>query len=149
MPSLLTRQCRLIVSKQCYLRKVRRIHINDSLNKASSKNNSQKMHVISSSSNSSRHEGDDNSVDEAAGNCSENDVVREEDSFQVDLRVHGVSHDAINKDEERMSKIQTSMDKLQDGYRTKSIINDLEKKSFSNTFSEASRRTIKEMGNIE
>ena len=87
-----------------------------------------------------RHEGDDNRVKEAAGNCSENNVVREEDSFQVDLRVHRVSQDSIYKDEERMTKIQTLVGKLQDGYRTKSI---------SNTFSEASRLTIKEMGNIE
>ena len=43
----------------------------------------------------------------------------------------------------------TLVDKLQDGYRTKSIINDLGKKGITNTFSEASRRTIKELGNIE
>ena len=73
-------------------------------------------------------------------------MVREEDSIQVDLRVHGVSQDAIYKDEERMTQIQTLVDKLQDGYLTNSIINDLEKKGISHTFSEASRRTIKEMG---
>ena len=33
--------------------------------------------------------------------------------------------------------------------KTKSIINDLGKKGVSSTFSEASRRTIKELGNIE
>ena len=48
-----------------------------------------------------------------------------------------------------MTKVQTLIDELQDGYRTKSIINDSEKKGISNTFSEASRRTIKELGNIE
>ena len=90
-----------------------------------------------------------NRVKEAAGNCSENNVVREEDSFQVDLRVHRVSQDSIYKDEERMTKIQTLVDKLQDGYRTKSIINDLEKNGISDTSREASRLTIKEMGNIE
>ena len=95
------------------------------------------------------HEGDDNCVQEMAGNCSDKNVVREKDSFQVDLRVHGVSQDAIYKDAERMTKIQTLVGKLQDGYRTNSIINDLEKKGISNTFSEASRRTIKDMGNIE
>ena len=48
-----------------------------------------------------------------------------------------------------MTKIQTSVDTLQDEYRTNSIINDLEKKSITDTFSEASRRTIKDTGNIE
>ena len=37
-----------------------------------------------------RHEGDNNRVEEVAGNCNENSVVREKDSFQVHLRVHGV-----------------------------------------------------------
>ena len=64
-------------------------------------------------------------------------------------RVHGVSQDVIYKDQEKMTKIQTLVDKLQDGYHTKSIINDLRKKDISSTFSEASRRTIKELGNIE
>ena len=82
-------------------------------------------------------------------NCNENRFVREKDSFQVDLRVHGVSQDATYKDEERMTPIQILVDKQQDRYRTHSIINDLEKKGTSSTFSEASRRTIKEMGSIE
>ena len=42
-------------------------------------------------------------VKEVAGNCNDNGVVREEDSFQVDLRVHGVSQDVIDKDMERMT----------------------------------------------
>ena len=62
-----------------------------------------------------RHEGDNNRVKKVAGNCNENSVVREKDSFEVDLRVHGVSQDAIYKDEERTTKIQTLVDKLQDG----------------------------------
>ena len=41
------------------------------------------------------------------------------------------------------------MDKLHDGDRTNSIINDLGKKGFFNIFSEASRRTIKERDDIE
>ena len=36
------------------------------------------------------------------GNCNENSVVREKDSFQVDLRV-GVSQNAIHMDEKRMT----------------------------------------------
>ena len=44
-----------------------------------------------------RHEGDDNRVKEVAGNCNENNVVREEDSLHDDLRVHGVLQDAIYK----------------------------------------------------
>ena len=88
-------------------------------------------------------QGENSRVEEFAGNCNENRVVSEKDSFQVDLRVHGVSQDAIYKDEERMTKIQTLVDKLQDEYRTNSVISDLEKKGISNTFSEASRRTFK------
>ena len=41
------------------------------------------------------------------------------------------------------------MDKLQDGDRTNSIINDLGKKGIFNIFSEASKRTIKERDDIE
>ena len=78
-----------------------------------------------------------------------NNVVKEEDSFQVDLRIQGVSQDVINKDQERMTKTQTLVNNLQEGYQTKSIINDLGKKGISNTFSEASRRTIKELVNSE
>ena len=44
---------------------------------------------------------------------------------------------SLQQDEERITKIQTLVDRQQDGYRTKPIM------------SEASRRTIKEMGNIE
>ena len=49
------------------------------------------------------------------------------------------------KDQERMTQIQTLVDKLQAGYQTKSFINELVKRAFSG----ASRRTIKELGNIE
>ena len=53
------------------------------------------------------------------------------------------------RDEERITKMQTLVDRLQGGYRTKSIMNDLKRNGVSNEFSEASRRTIEEMGNIE
>ena len=45
--------------------------------------------------------------------------------------------------------MQTLVDRLQDGYRTKSIMNDLKKDGISSEFSEASRRKLKEMGNFE
>ena len=48
-----------------------------------------------------------------------------------------------------MTRTQSSVDKLQAEYHTTSIIDDLEKKGTSNVFSEASRRTLKELGNIE
>ena len=60
-----------------------------------------------------------------------------------------MSQDVIYMDKERMTKIQTLVDKPQDGHGTKSIIHDLGEKCISNTFSEASRRTIKDLGNIE
>ena len=43
---------------------------------------------------------------EVAGSCSYNSVVRGKDSFQVDLRVHGVSQDVIHKDKKRMTNIK-------------------------------------------
>ena len=54
-----------------------------------------------------------------------NNAATEESSFQVDLRVHGVSQDDSYKDEERMIEMQYLVDRLQDGYRDKSIIKDL------------------------
>ena len=41
------------------------------------------------------------------------------------------------------------VDKLHDGYRDKSIIEDLKQKGVSNVFREQSKRKLKEMGNIE
>ena len=96
-----------------------------------------------------RRQGDHNSVEGVAGNCSEHNFVKEDDSVQVDLRVLGVSQDVIYRDEGRLTKIQTLVDRLQDGSRTKSIMNDLKQDGLSNVFSEASRLEIKEMGNIE
>ena len=93
----------------------------------------------------------------AAGKCNGtlseapclNNVAEEENSFQVDLRVHGVSQDDIYKDEERMTEMQNLVDRLQDGYRDKSIIKDLKQEGVSNVFSEESKRKLKEMSNIE
>ena len=45
-----------------------------------------------------------------------------------DLRNQGESQDGTYNDEERMTKIQTLVEKLLAGYQTKSIINDLVKK---------------------
>ena len=64
--------------------------------------------------------------------AAKNNVVKEDDSFQVDLRVHGRHRQ--RRGLAKMTKIQTSVDKLQDGYRTTSIINELGKKGKSNTF---------------
>ena len=46
-------------------------------------------------------------------------------------------------------KYKLLVDKLQDGYRTKSIMNDLKQDGISSVFSEAPRPKIKEMGNVE
>ena len=90
-----------------------------------------------------RRDGDHNNVEGVAGNCSEHNVVKEDDSFHVDLRVHGVSQDVIYT---RIANIQTFVDRLQDGYRTKSTMNDLKQDGKSIVFSEPSRRKIKEEG---
>ena len=41
---------------------------------------------------------------------------KEECSFQVNLRVHGVSQDDICKDKERMTEMHNLVDRLQDEY---------------------------------
>ena len=46
------------------------------------------------------------------------------DSFQVDVRIQGVSLEAIHRDTDRMTRIQKSVDELQAGYHTNSIIDD-------------------------
>ena len=75
--------------------------------------------------------------------------MNDEGSFQVDLRVHGVSQDDIYQDEERMTEMRHLVDSLQDGYRDLSIIKDLKPEVVSNVFSEESKRKLKEMGNVE
>ena len=98
----------------------------------SSKNNSQKClesaaaaarHIGSSGKPvQERHRGDRNSDYEGS---TAKHVAKEEDYFQFDLRIQGVSQDAVYKDQERMTKVQNLVEKLQAGYQNKSIINDL------------------------
>ena len=45
--------------------------------------------------------------------------------------------------------MQNLVDRLQDGYRDKSIIKDLQQEGVSNVFSEESQRKMKDVGNIE
>ena len=48
-----------------------------------------------------------------------------------------------------MTKIQRLVGKLQDGYRTKSIMDDWSRKEHPTCSAKLQRRTVKEMGNIE
>ena len=48
-------------------------------------------------------------------------TVEKEPESKVDLRIEGIAHDVILKDEERMSKIQEVVGKLRKGSHTKSI----------------------------
>ena len=52
------------------------------------------------------------------------------------------------KDEERMSEIQELVVKMRTGYQIESIVADLGKKGKFNRFSEASKRTVRELGNV-
>ena len=56
-----------------------------------------------------------------------------------------MSEDHIYKDEERMTEMQILVGRLQDGYRDKSVIEDLKQESVSNVFSEESKRKSKKM----
>ena len=89
----------------------------------------------------------------AGGTLSEaprlDNAAKEECSFQVDLRVQGVSQDDICKDEEWMIEMQNLFDRLQDGYRDKSFIKDMKQEGAPNVLSEESKRKPKEMDNIE
>ena len=76
-------------------------------------------------------------------------VADEETQFKVDLRTQRIPQDAVIEDRERRSKIQELVDKLPTGCQTESIIKDLRKTGKFNGFSEASRGTMKELGNIE
>ena len=105
------------------LRKVRRLYINDSLHQGQLQENFSQMLGISNGNSSSRVMA--TARQGSCGKSNDHSVLREEDSFQVDLRVHGVSHDVTNEDKERMTKIQTLVDNLQDGCRTNYVINDL------------------------
>ena len=64
-----------------------------------------------------------------------NHAAKDEGSYQIDLRVHGVSQDDINKDDERMTEMRHLVDRLQDGYHDKSIMKDLKQEVVSNVFS--------------
>ena len=46
-----------------------------------------------------RHDGGHEIVQGVAGNCSKHNIVKEENSSQVDLRVHGISQDVVHKED--------------------------------------------------
>ena len=71
-------------------------------------------------------------------------LLRKKPQFEIDLRVEGVSQDAILQDEAKMNEINEKLEKLKIGSCTKSIRNDLSKGTM--IFSEESRRAIDEMG---
>ena len=57
--------------------------------------------------------------------------------------------DDIYQEGERMTEMRHLVDSLQDGYRDKSIIEDLKPQSVSYVFNEESKGKLKEMGNTE
>ena len=79
----------------------------------------------------------------------EESTVEKEHESKVDLRIEGVAHDVLLKDEERMGKIQEVVVKLRKASHTKSMREDLRKVENSMIFSEKSSRIIHEPGNIE
>ena len=76
-------------------------------------------------------------------------TVDKEPEFKVDLRIEGVAHDVILKDEEPMGKIQQVVENSRKGSYTKPLREDLRKPENSMIFSEESSRIIHELGNIE
>ena len=61
-----------------------------------------------------RHQGGRNSENKQL------ETPAEQRSFPVDLRIQGVSQEAIYRDTDRMTRIQSLVDKLQAGHHTKS-----------------------------
>ena len=74
-------------------------------------------------------------------------AVEKKLKFEIDLRVDGVSQDAILQDDEKMKEINKKLEKLKIESGTKSIRNDLSKGNM--IFSEESSRAICEVGNME
>ena len=74
---------------------------------------------------------------------------KEESSLQVDLRVHGVTQDGMCKDGEPITEMQNLVDRLKDGCREKSIIEDLKQKGVSNVLSEESKRKLEGTAKID
>ena len=72
-----------------------------------------------------------------------NNTWKEERSFQIDLRVQGVSQDDIYKDEERKPRCKIWLIR----YKTDTATSQQE--GVSNVFSKESKRKLKEMDNIE
>ena len=75
-------------------------------------------------------------------------LVDKKPQFEIDLRVEGVSQDAILQDEEKMKEISKKLEKLRNGSCTKSIRNDFKDRG-NMIFSEESSRAIYELGNLE
>ena len=74
-------------------------------------------------------------------------VFQKKPQFEIDLRVEGVSQDAILQDAEKTTEINKKFEKLRIGSCTKSTRNDLSKGNV--IFSEESSRAIYVMGNVE
>ena len=74
-------------------------------------------------------------------------LVDRKPHFEIDLRVEGVSQDAILHDEAKMNEINEKLEKRKMGSCAKSLRNDLSKGKM--IFSGESSRAIYEMGNME
>ena len=66
---------------------------------------------------------------------------------QIDIRMEGVSHDAVFQDEAKMNEMNEKLEEFKMGSCAKSIRNDLSKSRM--VFSEETSRAIFEMGNME
>ena len=66
-------------------------------------------------------------------------IVEKGPEFKVDIRMEGIAQDVI----------LVVVEKLRNGSRTKSVLEDLGKTENSMIFSEKSSRTIHQLGNIE
>ena len=69
--------------------------------------------------------------------------------FKLIPWIQWVSQNAVFSDTDLLTKIQPWVDKLQVGHQTKSVIDCSREVGTSNTFSETTRRTIKELGNFK
>ena len=69
-------------------------------------------------------------------------IVKEENSFPSRSPSSWSFRNVMFKDEERINRIQTLVESLQDGSRSKSITKDLKQEGLFNVFSKASKRNV-------
>ena len=76
-------------------------------------------------------------------------LIADEERCKIDLRVQGVPHKAVLKDEDRTRRMRTLAHTPKSQSRTKALTTDLEKTDTFNQFTEESKKIIHNLGKVE